>query len=252
MKRAIFSTSTKGGVGKTLFSRGLLDRHRRGGIRCAAYDCDADVGQLAQYYGSRDKKGSLTIEQDPLAGVGMIDIQDPIEIIDAIDLGADVLLYDLPGGHMPDLGSLVGGNQGYKGLVSTFKEADYAVTIAIVITPYKKAILAVQDALDAFGDTVDYVVVENAFYGTPEDYLLWIESATRQRLIDAGGQVIRMPALQAGTLVLLDEHNLSFREGRDSIRLLKRGHCSRIHSFMHGLDEEINQVALLLGLGSPE
>ena len=50
MKRVIWVTGGKGGVGKSTFARGLLDILREAGLNVAAFDGDPTNAQLFRYY----------------------------------------------------------------------------------------------------------------------------------------------------------------------------------------------------------
>lgn len=261
MKRAIFVASVKGGVGKTLFSRGVLDRFRRTQRKCAAYDCDAEVGQLMQYYGTRSEtaSGSRTLvrDQDPLVGVRPLNILKPKDrdrLFSALDLDADVILYDLPGGLMKEVTKSFGDSeiQGGEAMVTMYNEAGYAVTVAVVITPFRKAILAVSEAMATFGPGAEYLVIVNRFFGDDEDYARWDAGETKKRLLKTGGKIIELPKIQTGTLALLDEHNLSFMKARDEVRKLSRLEVSRVQLWMRLMDEELFRASDLLGFEAVE
>ena len=111
-KRVIFVASQKGGAGKSTFARALLSQLRAERLTTAAFDADGNVGQLLQYAGHRGDRGVLLREQDPCQGCGYFDIydhDDRDEIVNAIALQADRLLFDLPGGAVTHLCAVLDG-----------------------------------------------------------------------------------------------------------------------------------------------
>ncbi|WP_245257255.1 P-loop NTPase [Methylocystis rosea] len=59
VKRVALVANEKGGVGKSVFTRTLVDHLRTTGKRVAAYDADGSVGATARVLGSRDASGSV-------------------------------------------------------------------------------------------------------------------------------------------------------------------------------------------------
>ena len=57
VKRVALVANEKGGVGKSVFTRTLVDHLRTSGKRVAAYDADGSVGATARVLGSRDASG---------------------------------------------------------------------------------------------------------------------------------------------------------------------------------------------------
>ncbi|MGV7034928.1 nucleotide-binding protein [Methylobacterium symbioticum] len=76
-KRAVFVTSEKGGVGKSVTARALIDQLRTEGVRVAAYDADGSVGGLVRVLGIRDAHGNLVRDQDPVTGVDYYNVGLP-------------------------------------------------------------------------------------------------------------------------------------------------------------------------------
>ena len=74
-RRVVLVAGQKGGTGKSSVARALVDRCRRDRISAAGYDADGSVGQLLQFYGTRTADGQVSIEQDPLQGIGYFDLR---------------------------------------------------------------------------------------------------------------------------------------------------------------------------------
>jgi len=177
MRRAIFVLSQKGGPGKSTFSRALLDV-----LRCdrnmtvGAFDADGNVGQLLQYYGERVENGRLIPDQDPIRGDFPFDIRDKVardNVVNALDLDADVLLFDLPGGAVDSLTTIIKAENGIKALVQEYRDAGVAITIVIVMSIVHASASNVVKTINLFGPDVDYVAVKNLFFGAPEDFLFF-------------------------------------------------------------------------------
>ena len=58
-KRVIWVTGGKGGVGKSTFSRGLLDVLSNAGVNVAAFDGDPSNAQLFRYYQGVGEGGAV-------------------------------------------------------------------------------------------------------------------------------------------------------------------------------------------------
>ena len=104
-KRVILVASEKGGVGKSVFARSLVDHLRNSGATVAAYDADGSVGALVRVLGTRDG-GSIVQPQDATAGVGIYNIRSDEQratLLDCISEGAPLIVHDLAGGSLADL-----------------------------------------------------------------------------------------------------------------------------------------------------
>ncbi|MEA4857297.1 MAG: hypothetical protein AAGU21_11705 [Solidesulfovibrio sp.] len=259
MKRAIFILSQKGGSGKTTFSRALLDHLRHGrGMAVAAFDADGTVGQLLQYYGSRDAGGGQVLPQDPLTGVGVFNLRRREErgmVVDALDLGADTLLFDFPAGCLDDLGRVVG-EAGVGALLDEYDREGVRVTVAVVLSNVQSSAGNVLSAMDVFRDRVDYVAVKNLFYGKPEDFLFFdgFTGADGQfyggqalaALIRQGGKVVAMPALPGREYALCDMYCLGFSKAL-SHPALRRSERGAIAYFLREFGTSVGGAAPFFG-----
>ncbi len=241
-KLAVFVVAQKGGVGKSFFTRGLLQLYRDAGLRVAAYDADGPVGQLVQYYGKHDAEDNPI--QDPLNGAGFFNVRSAKGrdgLIKALDTGADVILIDMPGGSVDEIGRVLGTP---RALFELYAKNGYKVVVAIVISVLKASIASVVDVIDLFGDSAKYVVVKNRGTGgspTPEDFRVYdgyddgetsSEGFARKTVEAHGGETIVMQDMQAETIQWMDEFDYSFGEGREH---KSWGHPHRIIVWLDGL-----------------
>ena len=67
--RVALVANEKGGVGKSVFTRTLIDWLRVKNHRVAAYDADGTIGATVRILGLKDEKGALIRDQDPALGV---------------------------------------------------------------------------------------------------------------------------------------------------------------------------------------
>jgi len=238
-KRVIFVCSRKGGVGKTTFTRGLLEVYRGAGLKVAAFDGDGQVGQLVQYYGTRDHMngGAVHPQQDPLVGIGYFDIRkedDRDILLNAVALNADVLLFDLPGEALTEINVVSGKNaraadaqKNAAMFFDAYRDAGYEPIVVIVISAIKASVRGVISAIDAFGNNVNYVVVKSLAADPADEFVIFDGSPkypdfgeARRRLERVGGQVVNMPDMSGISYKVLDFYDLTFREALDSDKLL--------------------------------
>lgn len=260
MRRAIFILSQKGGSGKSTFSRALLDHLRYAqGQAVAAFDADGQVGQLAQHYGRRDSRGELLPRQDALSGVVSFDLRDPGQrgqIIDALDVPAGTLLFDLPAGGLGELGQVIGGGRGLSPLLDVYEAEAVRLTVAVVISNVQASTANVPAAIAAFGDRVDYLAVKNLFYGSPEDFLFFegftaadgraYGGQARQALARHGGEVFEMPALPGREYALCDLYSLPFSEAARH-PALRRAERAGVELFLREFGREADRLGKYFG-----
>jgi hypothetical protein len=262
-KVAIFVCSQKGGAGKTTFARALLDVLRCEGYTVAAYDADGNVGQLFQHHGLRDARGVLLARQDPCVGCGFFDIRaddDRDLLLNALATEPPILLFDLPGGVVGELGKVVDGGDTPCGLFGEYRDRGYAVTIVVVMTPVQASVRTVQHSIDAFGTTVRYVAVKNLAFGGEDTFVLFDgcdqdglrlpPSRGKQALLEHGGVIVAMPALEPRSYALLDIYNLGYIEA-------VRGHGPgdrmpiadrvRVRHWLQEFDRRLTPARRLLG-----
>lgn len=259
VKRAIFVISQKGGSGKSMFSRALLDhlRYTRGQA-VAAFDGDGAVGQLVQHYGSRDQQGNLDAVQNPLQGVGVFDLRRREErgaVVDALDSGAQTLLFDFPPGCLGDLCKVIG-EAGVAPMLDEYNHVGYRITVAVVISNIQASVDNVLTVMDIFRDRVDYVVVKNLFYAKPENFLFFdgfigadgrrYGGQAREALARWGGKVVDMPALPGREHAICDMHSLGFSQAMRHPALRRRERRA-VSFFLHQCSKTLESAIPFFG-----
>jgi len=263
-KRAIFVCSQKGGAGKTTFARGLVEVLRCDGQAVAAYDADGNVGQLFQHQGLRDAHGILIPQQDPVAGCGFFNIRDDDDrdiLLNALAKQPPLILFDLPGGVVGELGKVIDDGDAPHGLFAEYRYQGYAITVVVVMTPVQASVRTVQESIDAFGDAVDYVVVKNLAFGPEEAFILFDgcdqkdlsrpPSRGKQALLARGGVIITMPALPPRSYALLDVYNLRYIDavkGLGSGARMPLADRVRVRQWLQEFDLQLVTARSLLGL----
>lgn len=211
-KKVFFTIANKGGVGKTVLARALLDYCLAKNIDIRAFDTDKMVCQLQQYYGDRVHK---------------FDIKDPAEtalLIDALDdFGNANLLFDLPGGVLPNLRQIFN-SADCRPIGETIAAQGYELNLLIPITPFSASIQSVRDLIDQFGPTAKYHVFKQVSFiaGSVKTFDLWetvnlFDPAELEQdfAVRHGANVYEMPELAANVLARLDVCNVPFTTAKD-------------------------------------
>ncbi len=215
MKRWVLVTSGKGGVGKSLVARLLAEAKRAMAPATWLLDGDGEVGQLAQYLGTRDEHGRLERGQRGDSGVdtfALHDWRDDSGMRDVIDglvaplraAQADVLV-DLPAASLSILAALERETR----LATEAARLGFRPTLVVPISPLVASRLSIADALE-LGSGYDVVAVRSEFWGNDGDYRRWLTSKLRAQLLERGGREVVIPRLRGWIIVDLDERHLPF------------------------------------------
>lgn len=259
-KRLILVTGQKGGVGKSTFSRVLLDCLRRRGKSVAAFDGDGSVGHLLQYYGEK-QNGKLNVEQTPLTGVGYYDLRnrrDGEQLLQSLHMDASVLLHDMPAGALSSIAEAVDvTGQSAMALVDAARQMGYATTVVIVINTDQASARAVVTTLQSFGDKAKYVIVKNLNGCMLNDFIVYdgFEDAMGRR---TGGNAkhqaaiskaaeITMPEIFRSTAVKIDLWSLKFSDAVSDHRMHIQDR-TRISQWLGLMDAGIEKVGKRLGV----
>jgi hypothetical protein len=261
LKRVVLIVSEKGGVGKSVKARALIDQLRAEGIKLAAFDADGSIGALVRVQGTRDEGGRLVPKQDPTKGVGYYNVRDDADrnkLLDVIISGHDIFVHDLAGGSLADLTRIVDGGEGLDGLVAAFGEHGYRLTIVHVISPEIGSAQSVARWIDLVGDRVDHIAVRNGRWGKSDaDFPFWVGfvdgkgnskgGKTRDKFLALGGVEIELPAVPTGTYAKVDAENMSFSAAAadTSLTITERAHIAK---FRRDYAAALEPARQLLGL----
>ena len=259
-KRLILVSGQKGGVGKSTFSRVLLDNLRQQGRSVAAFDGDGAVGHLLQYYGEK-QNGKLIPNQNALLGVESYDLRDRRDrehLLESLHMNASVLLHDLPAGALSSITEAVDVTaQSAMALVNAAKQMGYATTVVIVVNTDTASARAVETTIAAFGDKAQYVVVKNLNGCTLDDFIVYdgFNDATgrqtggeaRLAAQTAKAKELVMPEIFRTTTVKIDLWSLRFRDAVDDSRMHIQDR-TRISQWMAIMEAEIAKAGKRLGV----
>lgn len=260
-KRVSLIASEKGGVGKSVTARSLVDTLRASGVRIAAYDADGGVGGLVRVLGTRDPSGQIAEEQNPVEGVSYYNVRAEGErntLLDCIASGEAQIVHDLAGGSLADLMRIVDGGDGLDGLLTAFDDNGYRVAVLHLISSEVGSAQSVARWLELAGDRVDHVAIRNTRWGkSPADFPFWHGftdgrgiakgGKTREKLMAMGGVEIDLPSLPAGTFAKVDADNLAFSAAinEPSLTITERAHVAK---YNREFAVAIEPVRGLLGL----
>jgi hypothetical protein len=260
-KRVVLIANEKGGVGKSVFTRSLVDHLRSTGHRLAAYDADGSVGATVRVLGSRDDHGSIEVIQHPVEGIGYYNgrsDQERAMLLDSIESGEDLYVHDLAGGILADLTRIVDDGDGLDALLDAFDTHGYRLVVFHIISPDVGSAQSVARWIDLVGARTDHVVVLNLKHGKPpNDFPFWYGfkdargtskgGRTRERLLAAGGIEIEFPALPAGTFAKLDAENIPFSRAEHAgiLTITERAHVAK---FLRDFAAELAPALPYLGI----
>ncbi len=261
VKRVALVANEKGGVGKSVFTRTLVDHLRVTGNRVAAYDADGSVGATARVLGVRNASGAIERIQDPVEGIGYYNGRADEErniLLDSIESGEKLYIHDLAGGLLADLTRIVDGGEGLDGLLDAFEAHGYRLTVFHVISPDVGAAQSVARWLSLVGDKADHIAVINLKHGKPpSDFPFWYGftdakgltkgGKTRAKLLASGGTEIEFPALPAGTFAKLDAENIAFTRA-DKAGILTITERAHVAKFLRDFAEALTPALPFLGL----
>lgn len=261
-KRMIIVVSSKGGVGKTTFARGIVDVLRTEGLRVSAWDADGSVGGLLKCLGQRDGGGRLSQLQDRLLGVGYYDIRRDDErcgLVNCISDGDELIIQDTAGGSLIDCCRVVDdGGADMSGFLDVLESRGYRLSVVHLLSNLLESAVSVGQWMDALSpDRCDHIAVLNCHFGrTGSDFPLWLGytdvsgvqrgGGNRRRLIESGGAEIHLPAIPPGTYAKLDSLHMSASMASTSpaLTVAEQAHAAR---FYRDLKSQISTVGERLG-----
>ncbi len=233
--RIVIVTGDKGGTGKSIVARILLDVYRNRKYNCIAYDCDESNPQLYRHYHKLDS-GVRTLKLNRRGGADAL--QDDLK-----ESFPKVSLVDLPAGAAEYFRSI-------SEEISLFRNAskfDYKVTMISVINRGKNSLQQLKSLVDFCGDKVDHVVIKNLYWGEEYKFTRYNNSNTRKAVEKLGGIELEFPELFDDVFDIVDSNDLTFREAIDSDKLTISNQ-SRIFNWIENCELELEKAAKYLGL----
>jgi len=200
----------KGGVGKSVVARLLAQSFIDRGVRFAALDADQSHGALVRSYG--DYAQAVDLER----------LESADQILDRA-LGADRrVLVDLPAQSHRLLRRWIDATD----VLALAREMEVRVVLWHVTDGGFDSVAHLEKLVDDFGDSVEYVVVQN--YGRSKDFSQLEASTGYQRVLALRGRVFALPELDPAIMYKLDRFGSSFwaavntTEGERSLSTLER------------------------------
>ncbi|BBD63411.1 hypothetical protein NIES2109_62610 (plasmid) [Nostoc sp. HK-01] len=257
-RRLVIVTGDKGGVGKSTFSRAMIQTYLDTNQNFAAFDADISNPQIKRFYDTECTVMPLDIFKRGEADLFLLD-----ELKDFIDKDAvkanspkkdeqliapdskSLFLLELPPQSIQFFRSF----EEEMGFFKTVgKKLDMRVTMATVINRTKDSVNQLNYLRDFCGEKVDYVVIKNLFFGEKDRFERYDNSLLVKELKKVNKVIpeIYMPDLIAHAYDYLDENNFSFSKGiEQSEKLSVQG---RVEKWMENFKKSIEPVKHLLGL----
>lgn len=197
-KRIVVCTSEKGGTGKSIVARFLLDMYLANDINVVAYDCDSNNPQLWRHYNSCVPGGVRTVKFNQW-GFSEI-LKKDLSLLNPV-----VALVDLPSG--------VG--EYFHSFVQEIESADlgYRITMVSVLSRNKDSIIQLKRLIETCGNQVDYVVVKNLYWGEDDEHRRFIyynKSKTRKTVLELGAIELKFMRLVDWVYEAIDALDLTF------------------------------------------
>lgn len=263
-RKTVLSIKNKGGVGGSHNAIALATVLRMSGadtFSTVLIDCDGSTGTSISRMGERDADGTVKVEQSFEAGVPAIDLFDPASrgtLFELTETDDRFLIFDAPAASLNMFRNL-SENLGALDWAEHNEACDRDLVIMVPITPHLNSIVGVAQAIETFGAKATYVVVRSMRGCVPGDYVLWdapnfhdrygrvVSGRSKQRLAEAGGAVIDMPALNAGVLARAEALNVTFADALASPHLRPHERIS-IRRWLEAWTTQLDKVRDSLGL----
>lgn len=256
-RRLIIVDGGKGGVGKSMWTRGFLQTCIDEKRRIVAVDADNYNPDLLRYYGKNGEH--CQIQQLNIFKDGSIDrffdqvkrmMEPEPDTYNQLPPPESLFLLELP----PQSRQIFKRFIEQEFLETAANDYDIRVTMVVVISRVSDSVKQLIDLYSFCGDKVDYIVVRNLFYGEEEEFSRYSNSSIveeiKQELLEVGIPLfdITMPDLLEYAYDYLDEKSLTFSEGIKQKEL--PGVKMRVKSWLKTFKQQIYPVKHLLGLES--
>ncbi|QHG20403.1 hypothetical protein [Nostoc sp. ATCC 53789] len=256
-RRLVIVDGGKGGVGKSMWTRGFLQTCIDEKRRIVAVDADNSNPDLLRYYGENGEH--CQIQQLNIFKDGSIDrffdqvkrmMEPEPDTYNQLPPPESLFLLELP----PQSRQIFKKFIEQEFLETAANDYDIRVTMVVVISRVSDSVKQLIDLYSFCGNKVDYIVVRNLFYGEESEFSRYSNSSIvqeiKQELLKAGIPLfdITMPDLLEYAYDYLDEKSLTFSEGIKQKEL--PGVKMRVKSWLKTFKQQICPVKHLLGLES--
>lgn len=246
--RLVLFSSNKGGVGKSILMRGIVDLNRAARRIVSAWDLDGQNASSSNFYA----------DDNPLVGMGQDDISDAesVDWVDAMyDLRADDVMLDIPGGRTPALYTTFGRDA--SSFLRAIAKTGRDLVCVIPISDEEDSLEGIIDAIEHFGTSAKYVIVKNGRFGNPDDFVAlegpysdypglkrWAHVMESAR--EHNASIVYVPALLPQTRLYLSSNRISFEEAiQDGAwRRLSRKRATVVEEWMHELEVAIAETPI--------
>ena len=182
----------KGGVGKSVLARLLVQYWIDRAVEFEAFDTDRSHGALLRHY-----PGYATwIDVDRLEALD--------RIVDAVDEGAEEVVVDLAAQTERALNDWIDAGE----VLALLERLGHAVWYWYVVDDGKDSVRLLSALLDRLPESVTLVCVRNQ--GRAEEFRLFDESKLSARIAARRGFEIGLPNLHAGSMQKIDAYDKSF------------------------------------------
>jgi hypothetical protein len=225
-RRIILVTGLKGGVGKSVMARQLLDRYLRVGAEVDAYDSDQDNPDLSRFYKKK-------------APVLLLDLSSKMAfdtVLDRLATGQNRAMVDLAAGAGGALRYLIKGDIN---LAAALQELEAKLTLVFVISRSRPSLAALRQSLTDFENVpADWVIVRNNYYGEPKKFSRYESSNAREIALARGAVELDMPELLDDLFDDIDQSSTPFCDALDS-ETLSFTNRRRIRAWVERFDAEL-------------
>jgi hypothetical protein len=255
LRRVVMITGDKGGVGKSMFTRGLAQLYMDESVKFVGYDADNSNPHLIRFYGRYNNIFPLDISNPDkldefLDNLKQLVYPTPNKNGDGkIGQEQSLILLETPSQFMTTLRTLIE-EMGFVDVVKS--KCNMRVTIVVVISTIIDCINQLLELYSFCGDSVDYVIVKNLFYGEVEQFTFYEKSDDIKEIgksLKAKGvqfTSITMPKLAKRSYDYLDGNNMTFREGKEQDEYPSV--MGRVSSWLKNYKGQIEPIQHLFGI----
>jgi hypothetical protein len=187
-----FIGGEKGGVGKSVLARLVVQYAVDRGMPFTALDAGGSHGTLLRHYGDHTRAIDLSRFESADEISALVTEPDRRVVVDLPARSERLLLA-----WMTEAGFL-----------ALAREHHVDVNFWHVIDDGKESLTALDRLLDHLGDSVHWRIVAN--HGRGKDFTLFKQSTTRAAALALGARVIELPELHAGAMAKIDRSGAGF------------------------------------------